>query len=488
MDVLNSIVSGMSKEQVRFFKLFMSRSHYHEDRLDEKLFDYMRKSGEEYDEAKIVQILYKKSGKNSFYRLRNRLLSDLNKSLMLQNVDDDATLFLLHLLALAKYFLGKNNTKTAFYFLKKAESQAIKIENVEILDIIYGDYIRLSHDLVSIDPEKYISLRTVNHEHIRKLRIIDDILAVVSYKMKVTQNFSSDENPVLELLEQTVKQYSADDDLRTSPTLRFRIYHSVSQILLQKRDYFSLEEYLLKIYEDFTKDKLFNKSNHDVKLQMLVYVINTLFKNNKIKDSLLYTEKLKDAMEEFNRSFYDKYLFFYYNSLVINYSKSDRNRAIEILNEMRTIEKIVLVPFYEMFIYLNLSVSYFDTKDYHQSIRNLNKLYTLKGYLSADKSLQFKIAIAELMIRYELKDFDVLENKIRLIKKDYSEYFMRKSNDREVLMIEVILRLIQTDNLKRDKPFMQEITKLILAPNNKEAADADILNYRTWLEEKVSGL
>ena len=32
------------------------------------------------------------------------------------------------------------------------------------------DYIRLSHDLVTIDPEKYIQLRIDNHEHIRKLR------------------------------------------------------------------------------------------------------------------------------------------------------------------------------------------------------------------------------------------------------------------------------------------------------------------------------
>lgn len=485
MDVLNSIVSGMTKEQVRFFKLFMARSHYHEDRMDEKLFDYMRKSGEDYDEEKIVQVLYKKGDKNAFYRLRNRLLSDLNKSLMLQHIDDDENLYLLHLLALAKFFLAKNNNKTTHYFLKKAEAQALKTENVELLDIIYGDYIRLSHDLLSIDPEKYIQLRIQNHEHIRKLRTIDDILAVVSYKMKVTQNFSSDENPVLELLEQTVKQYSSDLELLKSPTLRFRIYHSVSQILLQKRDYSSLEEYLLKTYRDFSAENLFNKSNHDVKLQMLVYIINALFKNNNVKESLVYTNKLKEAMEEFNRSFYDKYLFFYYNSLVINYSKSDRARALEILNEMRTLEKIVSVPFYEMFIYLNLAVSYFDTKDFHQSIRNLNKLYTLKGYTTADRSLQFKIAIAELMIRYELQDFDVLENKIRLIKKDYSEFFTRKSNVREVIMIEAISKLIRTDSLRKDKLFLAQIKEQILSPGNKEAADADILNYRLWMGEKI---
>lgn len=485
MDILNSIVKGMSREQVRFFKLFIARSHYHEDRLDERLFDYMRKSGDDYDEEKVVRDLYNKDDKNAFYRLRNRLLSDLNKSLMLQHVDDDQNLFLLHLLSLAKYFLGKNNTKTALYFLKKAEAQALKTENAELLDIIYGDYIRLSHELLSIDPEKYIQLRHDNHEQIRKMRTIDDILAVVSYKMKVTQNFSSDDNPVISLLEQTVAQYSTDPELQKSSMLRFKMYHSVSQILLQKRDYQSLGEYLLKTYRDFTNDKLFNKSNHDVKLQMLVYLVNTLFKNNNVKESLLYAEKLKTAMEEYNRLLYDKYLFFYYNSLVINYSKSDRDRAIEILEEMRTLDKIVAVPFYEVFIYLNLAVSYFDKKDFHQSIRSLNKLFLLKGYATTDKSLQFKIAIVELMIRYELKDFDVLENKIRLVKKDYAEFFKKKSNERDTLIVEIIQRLTKTDRLRSDKTLMSQIKQLIVSPANKEAADADILNYKNWVEGLV---
>ena len=89
------------------------------------------------------------------------------------------------------------------------------------------------------------------------------------------------------------------------------------------------------------------------------------------------------------------------------------------------------------------------------------------------------------MIRYELQDFDVLENKIRLIKKDYSEFFTRKSNEREIMMIEAISKLIRTDSLRKDKAFLTQIKEHILSPGNKEAADADILNYRIWLEEKI---
>ena len=291
MDILNRVVESMNKEQVRYFKLFQAKSHDREGRMDIQLFDYMRKSGDKYDEDKIQKLLYSGGDKNSFYRLRNRLLRDLSKSLMIQHFDDDESIYPLYLLALEKFYLSKNNVKVAYYFLKKAEEQSKNSENYELLDIIYGDFIKLSIEMPAVNPENYIRLRSENQKELRQLREIDDILAVVSHKMKLTQNFSSDENPVLALLQKTVKQYSSDKELSKSPKLRFKIYHAVTQIFLQKRNYTTLENYLLDTWREFNSEKLFNKHNHDMKLQMLVFIINTLFKNGNLKESLKFTDK-----------------------------------------------------------------------------------------------------------------------------------------------------------------------------------------------------
>ncbi|MBK9047731.1 MAG: hypothetical protein IPL74_13860 [Bacteroidetes bacterium] len=45
---------------------------------------------------------------------------------------------------------------------------------------------------------------------------------------------------------------------------------------------------------------------------------------------------------------YDKYLFFYYNSLVINYSKLDKEKAIQVLEDIHENRKITATPFYEI--------------------------------------------------------------------------------------------------------------------------------------------
>ena len=190
-------------------------------------------------------------------------------------------------------------------------------------------------------------------------------------------------------------------------------------------------------------------------------------------------------MDEYQGLHHDKYLFFYYNSLVINYSRLDRDKAIEILLEMKSNKKIRSDQFHEMFVYLNLAVSYFDKREFHLSIRNLNSLFLADGYKKADLSLRFKIAVAELMVRYELQDFDVLESRIKQVSKDYAELIKEKTNLRESFVIQLIRRLMQPDPLKKDLQFVSKIKKILLSEEGQESGDAEILNYKNWVSSKI---
>jgi hypothetical protein len=484
MDILNRIISGMNKEQIRYFKLYASR-FTSESRKDLALFDYIRKSNDKYDEDKIFKKLYEAKEKNAFYRLKNRLLLDINKSITIQHFDDEETIHAFHLLALVRFFINKNNIEAAHYFLRKAEAKATAIENFELLDMIYGEFIRLSHEKISINPESYISKRKENHAQINQLRAIDDILAAVSYRLKITQNFAAEENPILPLLQKTVNDFSQDKELKKSHTLRFKLYHAVCQILLQKRDYKALEDYLLTIYREFNKEKLFTKNNHDTKLQMLTYIVNALFKNDKLKLSLKYAEELKKAMEEYHHMLYDKYIFFYYNSLVINYSKLDRDKAISILEDLRDNEKIKSNDFYKVFVYLNLMLLWFDKRNYHNAIKNLNKFYLLDNYKTTDPALRFRVAVVELIIRYELKDFDLLEYKINQLRKDFKEYLNQKENLKEKEFISLLKLIINSADFKQDKKLLERVQLFLDSTAVTTSEETEIINYRDWLREKA---
>lgn len=481
MNILQQVVLGLNKEQIRYFKLYTGRIARPDDRKDLLLFDYIRKSGKEYNEESVFNKLYQGADRNAFYRLKNRLLNDVNKSLSIQHFEDSDFIYTCHMLALFKYFSTRNSWKEAHYYLKKAEAGAKAIESYELLDIIYGEYIRLSHESLHINPELYIERRSENQKQLTQLRSIDDLLAAVSYRLKVTQNLSAGKSPLLDLLKKSIDDFVKDKDLRKSPTLRFRLYKAVSQLLLQRHDYIALEEYLLTVYKEFEEEKLFDKNNHDTKLQMMTYIVNTLFKNNKLKQSLVYAEKLRTAMEEYHHLLYDKYIFFYYNSLVINYSQLNPKKAIEILEDLKDNEKIKSNSYYHLFVYLNLAVVQFTQHLYKEAARHLTRLYLLDGFKTAERTLKFKIVVAELIIRYQLGDFDVLNYKLAQVRKEFKDLIAREDflNEKEIL--DLVRLMVQTPVLRKNKQLVARIRKFIEREGDKETGDTEVINYRNWL-------
>ncbi|MDQ3046564.1 MAG: hypothetical protein M3R27_03380 [Bacteroidota bacterium] len=481
MNILQDIIGSMTKEESRGFKLFIYRTEKSGDRKDELLFDLIKKQYPDYDEEKVLKRLYDSEEKNALYRLKNRLLDDISKSLSLHYFQANEYNLVLNSLLLSRLFQSKGQASIAAHYLNKALRKANDNELLEWLDIIYGEFIRLSHETLEINPEEYISKRKENRSKLNKVQEIDDILAALIYRIRVSQNFAGQNTEILKLLQSTVNDFAKSKDVKNSPVLRFKIYQSVSRILLQQQDFKSLEKYLLKTFDEFTKEKLFTKVNHDTKLQMLTYLINSLFKNKKVDLSLEYAEKLRVAMNEFGKLLFDKYLFYYYNSLVINYSVKDIDKAIETLHEARANASIKKLSVYSVFVYLNLAVLNFEKKNFREALKNLVKPMTQDAFKHLDEAWHLKLSVFELMIRYELEDMDYLEHKIGRMKKDYAVLLRKTEYIRQKQMIKILEMMMVSEGIKKDKQLLKNIDPLL-----EEATDTDIINYSGWLKSKIN--
>jgi tetratricopeptide (TPR) repeat protein len=486
MNILPEIIKLLNKEEIRNFKLFANRTNAGEGRKDIVLFDYIKKHDVGHDDQKIFGKLYKGQDKNAFYRLKNRLLEDIGISLSLQHYNSTEINGVLNNYLLAKLFISKNKWQIAIFYMAKAEKKAKEIESFELLDMLYNEYIKLSHEVLDINPEEYINRRKQNRLQLNTLQEIDDVLAAVIYRVKVSQNFGKGNEKINELLSKTVNTYANNKEIKNSPLLRFKIYHSLSRILLQQHDYKALEKYLLKTYGEFSKEELFTKNNHDTKLQMLTYISNTLFKNDKIRESLVYAGKLDLAMKEFGGLLHDKYLFYYYNILVNNFGRTDVAKAIEILDEAKEQKVIQGHPVYIGFVYLNLAVSYFGIKNCKAALKSIVKLYMLDSYKALDAALRLKIGLVELMIRFELHDFDFVEQRIVQLKKEFKKEFSLPEFENESQFIKIVSLLMNTASVKTDKKVLLSVKQFIAKLHKAEPTEAEsIINYADWLTEKI---
>jgi hypothetical protein len=486
MDMLNSIISVMSKEEVRNFKLWINSTNASDARKDVLLFDYIRKSGEEYDDDTAFKKLYAGADKNSFYRLKNRLLEDIGYNLSLLHFGKHESNGLYLLLSLYNIFISRNQPEIALYYLKKAEKRAAQIENFELLDVIYASFVRLSNDHTGINPEVYIQKRKDNAVKLNRIREMDQVLAAVTYRLKLSQNYGKRDVGLLKLLDSTIREFANDDSIRKSKTFQTRIFRAVSQVLIQNHNFVELEKFMLTTYRRFLEEKWFDRSNHETKVQMLIYIINATFKNRKFHESLDYAETLGEELGAFNNMLYDKYLFFYYNALVINYSQIDLERGLKALDEAEREMKYLKSSYYEFFILLNRANFLFFQKKHDEAIRNLVKLYLNDHYKKADISFKLKIAVAECIMQYESGAPEMALKRVEQVKKQFKEQVSSDDFKRERFILKLIPELPAAGALSSNKKLYREVQKFVNAPVKQSVEDGEVLRYRVWLATKVA--
>lgn len=484
MNVLNQVINAMNKEDIRFYKLYAARTKTSTDRKDVKLFDLIRsadRASEKLDDKLLFNALYTGvKDKNAYYRLKNHLLEELSKSILIQHFKKEDLTYIYYLLAQYNYYFAKRNYKIALFFLKKAEKSAGSINHIALLDIIWGEFIKLSNESFLISPEQYLILRGKNWKKLTQLRQIDAILTAITYRLKTNQNYLSHDENVLKMLEKAVDELVFDVELKNDPALKIKIFEVVSQVLLQKRDYRALEEYLTVTWRQFIKENSFTRKTHNIKLQILTYLANTYFKNGKYGESLKYAKKLKSSLEEFGGLYRDKYLFFYHNALVINYSVLNPEKAIEILKNLNVNDIVARDPYYKIFINLNLSILYHDKGEYRMAIKYLNTLYLLDHYKILDSGFKLKIAMVELMIRFELNDSAFLQRRIRQIKQDYSKLMAGPEFQREKELLGLIWDLSQAKKIADSNRLAN-----FLQCKNTGTEETELINYNNWLRTKA---
>src|ERR1043165_622134 len=485
MELLNNIIAVMNKEEVRNFKLWINSTNASAERKDVQLFDYIRKAGEKYDEDYVFKKLYKETDKNSFYRLKNRLQEDLGYNLALLHFSKEESNNLFLFLSLYNIFISRNQPDIALYYLKKAEKRAQQIENFELLDNIYASFVKLSSDHTGINPEIYIQKRKDNAVKLDKIREADQVLAAVTYRLKLSQNYGKRDVGLLKMLDNSIKEFAADDSIKQSKTFQTRVFRALSQILIQNHNFTELEKFMLTTYKRFIDEKWFDKTNHETKIQMLIYIINATFKNRKFRESLDYAEILGEELSAYNNLLHDKYLFFYYNALVINYAQIDLARGIKALDEAEREMKSMKNSYYEFLIYWNKATLLFYQHRHNEAIRNLTRLYVNDHFKKADVSLKMKIGIAECIMQYESGDTETAEKRVEQVKKQFKEQIAAEESKRERFILKLIPDLIKSPELQEGKKLYLSVKKFVTSPVQGSVEDGEVLRYRAWLAPKV---
>ena len=182
------IVGKLTKEEKRHFKIFLKRIQTNQNgsRVLE-LYDLVNRKVHDSDEE-LSEHFYPSQSKNAYYRLKNRLLDDLEKSLLLLHSEQQERTHILQQLSLAQIYAGKSLYKEAFGILKKVERKAFKNQYYDLLTSIYYEITTIAFEYENINLEKYLQLQLQNMERYQTSLQTKQLIQHLSYRL-IKANF-----------------------------------------------------------------------------------------------------------------------------------------------------------------------------------------------------------------------------------------------------------------------------------------------------------
>jgi len=477
------IIEALSKEDVRHFKLFLKRTNLNVNKAPVSiLFDAIRKS--KFDNDKDIHDKYfSELKRNAFYRLKNRMLTDINKSLLVLSYKKDDRILTMNYLILSEIFLYKSEYKMAYNFLEKAEKKASSNEFYGLLDIVYERMILLSRQFFDLPLDDILKKKTANFEQRKEIMEANDEMARIRWQLQKL-NYEREDNYVLNDLDNIQAELQNIRIVENSPSLKFQLQEINSMIYLQKGDFNSLNEYLGKTIQQFQEDGFFNKNTHRQKIVMFTWLINTNVKLLNFNQAYKYANKLRDSLDEYNKLYYDTYIWAYYQSMIIACFYSDQlERCLQVLNTQSKDEVIKDHSLFHTNYNINSALIYFCLKKLKKANVYLDKLLKVEFFDALTDQLKIMIKIVELLFYYENGDYKYLEYAIKSVKKKIT--FLKEEKFARHFRFLKVLNLLAKDPEMINIKTINEVDAFVIQSPIIEIIDTnEAINYKIWLQSK----
>ena len=487
MDQLQELVNTLAEDDKREFRVFINRQKSKKQRKDLDLFELV---SEQTDTKTIQQKLYKIPNKVAYHTLRKRLLKHLTDFIVLKEIDDDptATSSISGLISLSAYLFKNRSDELAWRFLMKAEQTAIENEQYDLLNNIYHLQINRS------DTESATDINTIYKKwEANKILVNENEKINIAYnfiKKELNEIKIKGENKDLEkVVQNLLKKYGLTDIVFKRPEVLYKVLDLTRRVMLFRKDFYSFEPYIIKTYKELIANHGFSKKNHFYKIHILYMIAHILYRNRKFENSNVYLVQMHDSMKEYNKTYYRQFYSKYIMLSAANYAYlNQNNRSIDILSGVSesTLKNLPIED--QLNIKMNLTIFYGYNSEFKKSNLIIQTLNHSDNWLIKKMGIEwvFKKNLIEIMIQYELENYEIALNWIRAFERNFSDLVNHPLYSRVFKFTGTIKNIIHKPELLKDKNFIEHVkTTLVKTPSEQE--DLQAMAFYSWLKSKLLG-
>lgn len=491
MDILESVIKDLTSDEVRRFKILSNRFKADEEKKLIILFDAIRSEEFEGREDGVIELLYKEVSaktKNSFYRLRNKLLDNLEKSLVFYHFKYKDSIHAYYDIQLSILYRERGNYEVSHYWLRKAEKKAEAMDQFNILELIYGEYVNLALKDIKLNIDSVLERRKANFEKLKIHRKNTEVIAIITQKLK-RSNFQRSAESVVDMLDALRKRLEETADIFHSGEGKLLIFRTVGTMLLQKKAFDQLVDYLVETIEDFEKHKLFTNDNHANRLMMRLWLVIGLYKQHKFSTSWEQMDILEEEMKMYSRQNYYTYLFNYYNMRIQLLKCLGREVDASLLVDEALKEKhITNKPGNKLYLLRSKADSCFNREQYNESIAILQEVMSMADFEDLDDEVKMYIGIFELVNRCEIEDYASVDTTMKEFRKTYRKVLKLEDQKGTNRFLEIVQRMADAGLNGRKVSWRQAYNSYMEMHVDTELGGNQIIQYDLFLRSKAEGV
>lgn len=491
MDILERTIESLTSDEVRRFKILSNRFKADEEKKMLILFDEIRAGDFKTREDEVIEQLYEAVDartKNSYYRLRNKLLSSLEKSLLFYHFNYKNKIEAYSYLQLALLMLRKNLYREALYDLKKAEKAAIYHGQFNVLENVYDEMIQLAPH-TDLDVAAIIERRRYNLKRLEVLRANREVFGMINSEL-LRRNYGRSKRAadVIGTLEEIKKQLEEHEEVFESAEGKIMIMQTVCTLLIQKSAYAELAQYAKQTLADFEAQGLFEPDKQAERMRLRVRRINALEKLLLIEEAQQEIDLLYQELTKEGPSLYQEYAYHYFSSQAFVLKlRGEFSRAEQFLRRALSEKETHPQSTSKLYLLISLADLYFVKHEHDQARHVLEQLIKEEHFDELDESIQLYIHIFLLVNLFEGKHYEQVEPFLKHIRKTYRSLWRDEFYEHVRRFTDVIVRMATTTLEGRSMHLRAAYRNYQRDFGKFEIGDNEIICYDLYLQAKAEG-
>lgn len=480
---IDDIIRSFTRDEVRQFKYFIKKNGNTDKLKDLEVIDHIRK-GKAPEGRK----------NNAYLQIRKRLKTALTHFALLENLKYDSASEINSLIEMSKYLFRKNMHEHAWNCLFKAEKLALKNEEYEFLDFIYG--IQVSYSSIvympGISEQNIPDILANRNRNLELAKMNGDANAAYAFlTYKIREHTSALRPDMDKLVTAVLRQYYIEDKIYSNPKIYLRITQIVGKALHENKDFAKLKAYALNSYSIMSEKKMLNKFATDSVMEIIFFIYTSAIKT---KDYVTCEQFLMQYRQyaETQKMQQDRYLNY---SITFTVNMADLYICTNRLQEA----KEVMLSLYKkhsnqnssakiyFLLRLNLLAIHFKCNEYKKCIR----MYNDTMQQPTDRLLKIGgleiVLFTELygtIIYYENDDADYAKDLLKKIRNKYAKQFAKGLLKREMMFIRIMENIINDQSYLKKEAFEKHLSRFA-SLKNYIPGDKEYISLSAWLHAKA---